>query len=864
MPWSWRASISHVRIDPRVVVLSSLLLFHFYTRHAAEQAIPLSTNEGLYPSDYRVALSLLEGRGFHLITFPDTPESRPLLEFTMMSRAQVSREELAAYFRQPYSAPVRFDSQRRVPDPPVSASDLPFLTDLFETRVLDIRVAALLWSWFGVRWSVYFVFYSLVSTLAAFCVFLIGRKAGGYWAGIIALLFYTACPLENEYVVRGVRDISPLWFALFGFAFTVCLAGVSQGRWVRMTSYVVAGIIAVIGYGWRTDALLLPPFLLAFLIGSLMVERRFTEIPRAAVAFAVGTALCLAGIRAITPGEGVSPQRGFHMAYYGHAARANLLGIEDSLNIYRCDIDTHLDANYYAVANGLEAGGEPYLSAAYGSACRRMFVEAVRYDSWHIVSQFPIFLYRALLGSGLRDLPVNTDYFMSRPRWTGPVALAQRFVLTPLYRLGPYLTVLGLISVLFWVRPVTVAAGIAAFLCYYGAILLSVLPEYKHTGLLVLPLCVLSGLAVTSIVNGSWRKVRWKAGGIASVALIAIWGIACGVAYPYSVNRRAALIDDIRKVAAGAPETAGGSEPQRFMVRLDSHDMPDRAGYLLEIDAGHNPASLSCRTLREADVPRYYESNHQLLPDRKQFFFVTSYFGANIHASSLQTLILLEGDARIVSARKVDLTNWKHLEVSTVFYDGERSPGSPSISLVSNRTIYAHPRLDENLLTAEEHLRMAGGHARQVVALASTAPAWFLRQTESPGTMSIPAESLAAQAGAVKILESGFVRFRSPEVGGQSWLQSPSLTLDREGTVFVQVRYRLRKGNLAIAVYPAGEGTPHISQQAEAERKGDFWIETSSLRLRSGQSFFLVIANGYAPLDQPTDAEISEIRVYVE
>jgi hypothetical protein len=83
------------------------------------------------------------------------------------------------------------------------------------------------------------------------------------------------------------------------------------------------------------------------------------------------------------------------------------------------------------------------------------------------------------------------------------------------------------------------------------------------------------------------------------------------------------------------------------------------------------------------------------------------------------------------------------------------------------------------------------------------------------------------------------------------------------GTIHLRLRYRLRKGNLAIAIFPEG-GQPFVCQQAQAVQDGDSWTESVSLRRRAGEQFFFVIANGYAPLDQPTEVEISEVRLSVQ
>jgi hypothetical protein len=88
---------------------------------------------------------------------------------------------------------------------------------------------------------------------------------------------------------------------------------------------------------------------------------------------------------------------------------------------------------------------------------------------------------------------------------------------------------------------------------------------------------------------------------------------------------------------------------------------------------------------------RVYESEHRLFPNRRQFFFFSAYQGRLVGPYHYRSTVKVEGDARIVSARRADLSNWRDLEVSTVFYDGERTPGSPVVGHASEVTIYALP-----------------------------------------------------------------------------------------------------------------------------------------------------------------------------
>jgi hypothetical protein len=671
----------HSTLDRRFLTVVALLLLHFFTRYEVGQNIPLNTRgDGMFSADYQVAVNLVAGRGFYEVALPDAPEAVPIREFELLQRPEITPSELQAYLNQPWSRPVDLDHVDKTADARLSTA-----------RTLELRLAAHLWKWFGIRWSVIFTFYELVSTGAAFLIFLIGRKAAGFWCGLVAMILYTLSPLESVWVVRSLRDINPLWFAILGCAAVYCLAGSFRNRWLNLASYVVAGAVALVGYGWRLDSLLLPPVLLVLLIAKDLIERSNWRVTAThAALFGLGVLSCYGFILSLRPPGSLNPGLAYHIAFYGNAERTNLAGLENSLKIYRCDLDTILAARYYATAMDIPGHGEPFASPAYAAACRAMYFRSIRFDAWHWIAGFPSFLFHAMRGTTLRDLPMDRD-------WLPPVPPPVQFLMSFASLLLPVTSLLGIAAVFFWGKISPITTGLAALLVIYAAILFVVLPEHQHAGILVLPICVLGGFGITSLLGNSSRQSHWGIGLITLFALAGVWGIACVGGYFWSLYERDSQIAEIRRVASTAVADPSIQLKDQTMSVLSGPDSTlDRAGYLLEIETGPNPGPLDCKHVRSIRVGtkqdgRVYESEHRLFPNRRQFFFFSAYQGRLVGPYQYKSIVDVHGDARILSARRADLSNWHNLEVSTVFYDGERSPGSPIVGHPSEITIYALP-----------------------------------------------------------------------------------------------------------------------------------------------------------------------------
>src|SRR3989442_515062 len=241
----------------KALLVVGILGIHFLIRDYAARTVPLNAR-GNYPEDYSVAISLAFGEGFNGLSqlqslpptgllVPEAPQARPIVRFLRWGQDSLSRSELDEYFRTASS-----------PTPP---------SPLSSTRILELRVAGVLWKIFGVRWSTIFHFYSIVSAFVCLLIFLIARKlSGSYWAGCLAAIIYVVSPQEIKFGIISIRDISPFWFGSIAFFWLVVLTDRTRSAFRNFVSIAGLGGVSLLGYGWRTDALLFPPFIFTALI----------------------------------------------------------------------------------------------------------------------------------------------------------------------------------------------------------------------------------------------------------------------------------------------------------------------------------------------------------------------------------------------------------------------------------------------------------------------------------------------------------------------------------------------------------------------------------------------------------------------
>jgi hypothetical protein len=673
----------------RVSLLVALLGAHLALRLHHTLSVPIAAGARHdYSRTYAYALSLVLGRGFNDLPVAGTPAAAPVREFLFLTRDHLTRDELAAYAT---------SLGRAEPDPHFG-----LYGPLATTRVLDMRLTAALWKLFGVRWQAPYVAAAVASTFCCLLVFLTARRVGGgFWPGFAAAAVFFASPLERFLGAWSVRDGSPLWFAACAFCLLACCFDRTASARRRAAGALALGGVTMLGTGWRMDALVLVPFAAAAMTVTLAVRfRGVRAVAAGAALFAVGALTAWGTVYALGPKTRQATGTGFHMAYYGDHVRANLLGVENSSQVAWCDLQTLIEARRFDRAHG---AGEPllYLSDRYGAVCRTMYFGLVRYNVHHWVASFPRIWWEAVRGYpgdvlNWQGYTSHKEGILARGM-PGEVALLDRPPFEARFPyLAPALTLLGAFAGVVFGANRLAAAALALFTVYFAAVTFAVLPMQKHVAMMLVPTAVLAGTGIAGaprlLSPARWRALRQaltarRCLGFAAAALAvaAAWGGAFAASRHVSLAERRGYVDSLLRLAESgedAPETLHG--PRVFRTGILYGETPDDVGYLLKVRAGDGGGAVACTIRRVAFDgyrPKLDRTRHELAPGRDQYFFVSCLQGGRLgDVRSYNCTAEVSGDARFVSSRRVDLSGWDKLAVSTVFVPGADSAGSPALT----------------------------------------------------------------------------------------------------------------------------------------------------------------------------------------
>ncbi|HEX3997602.1 MAG TPA: FG-GAP-like repeat-containing protein [Pirellulales bacterium] len=682
----WRSRLISFGSAALVVALLGL---HFSERWHRAQSMPLADRHN-YEQTYAYSLSILGGNGFHNLAVPPTPEGKPLERFLAKESDRVTPEQFQAFLANP--GPANYDAD---------AGEHNYWAS---SRILDQYVVAGLWRLFGIRWQAVFLFAAAMSTLSCFFVFLIARRIGGsYWIGLIAGVLYFASPLTGYLETWSLRDASPLWFAAAGFCVLFCVVDPVRSTARRIAASAALGVVAMIGIGWRPDVLLLVLYIgFSLLVLSFARRLPWTLIAASVAVYGLAAIGCHAAIFALSSERELDSQNGFQNAVYADFSRANLLEIENSFQIQRCDRATLFLTREYEHTQNPDAAPLPYKGHGFSQICRSIFLQELRYNAFRLVQSFPRVYWKSLAGLMVPGAFETQNAEQLRQGRLPGMERVYRAVLDPISGALPWLFLLGLavVTTVGQARPQAFILG--GLSVVQSVALLLVLPEQKHCGILILPMAVLGAIGIRSLAAilrpatwkgllqsanggrnpGTWRSIRQNPIAAGAAACVAIYGLAMLVSYEVSVHERRTLIAAIQEVArtsVPAPETLRGDKV--FSIERLPGESPDPTGYLLKISAGSNPGEIVCRHIhfpQDWCWPRALETAHRLRQNREQFFFVTCEQGERFgDPRPYSCSAFLTGDAKIESCRRVDLKHWSRLPVSTVFYDGQNSPGSP-------------------------------------------------------------------------------------------------------------------------------------------------------------------------------------------
>jgi hypothetical protein len=675
----------------RVVLLVAVLALHLEARLGTHRTMP-ADQKHFWPGSYLVSLSFLSGQGFSYVLPADASTdvavptqvnelrqrpgpAQPVMDFLSgKGRQHLEPHELTAYLA---------SDVKRVP---IDLAGSGLLGSRWEaTRILDIRLAALLWKLFGIRWSVLFAFYSLVSTLAALCVFfLVRRLTRSYWAGLVGALGFAASPLERIAGAWSIRDANPLWFTAFAFCLLFQLAGGSaRSRALTYLGWFAIGAGSALGLGWRSDAQLVPPFVLLGLVSILAASRApLRRIALAALVCAAGALSLRAAIDRLGP-SGSRGQGGsivFEISWYGEHMRSDLVGTENAFQVKQDDYLTLYQANYFHQ----QRTREPFVAReiynpTFQASVRSMYLELACYNAYSWWKVFPRFLWQTthvdrwiLPGPSAGGLPID-DTQLPLGETRPLIQLVYAHAMKPYVSLLPYLFAAGLALGLLRGEARVLVLLLAAYFVYYSAALFMVLPESKHWPPLLLPLHVIAAAGLWWALTAlPWLRAATRAGWRASLAppllLVALaaaaWLAGGAVAYSVSRAQRRSLTQSVLALAELPPDDPAPPLPAKVITFATSGDAANaRVGYLLKIRGARRPVDLLCVHLRdptpEGSTPLYYYTRHTLEPEREQLFFVNPVTGTAIGDDRPYTLhVRVRGRAEILSVQKLDLSSW--------------------------------------------------------------------------------------------------------------------------------------------------------------------------------------------------------------
>lgn len=859
----------------KAALLLGLLSLHFLSRWEANKKMPQGWRCH-YPQFYNVSFSLMSGTGFCLIDLPDIPEAEPLRKFLALERKGVTQGEFEAFVRTGLGKPSAIQETR-----------------VQSSRVLDLYLASWIWTWFGISWKPFFLCYCLFSTLVCFLVFQIARQlGGGFWPGFLAALLFLASTLENSFTVYSVRDISPLWFSTIAYFGFVCLADRFRSLVANLLSFLALGFLCTVGYGWRHDARMLPPFFVAALVVTLLARGRGKAYTAAAAVLVLLASWATSTwIDSLLSCPRQDPRTSFLMAYYGDSDRCDLIGLENSFQAFRDDLVTVKDARYYAQCKDLARENRKTRIIRFdeelGNVCQGIYLDAIKYNLFNYLFYFPRFYPRALSATLGHDLPIPSIpflpcQFIATHRFEGYLG----DVLAFLSEGTPYLFPLGLLAVLLFSRDKIRAGSLVVFSIYHCAALFLVLPEFKHAGVLVLPLTVLGGLGGWMLL-GLFRPGKWWAGrklpsraGIKILAgclagCVVLWGLACVFAYGYSRDQRKSYLQDLvdgMKEAVPAPETI--KDRRVFAAAHTPGPEQGIVGYLLKIRAGAQPGTLICRHLlglpSDFSWPGVnFTTRHQLHANRIQFFFVSCQQGGFHGFESRPHLctVYLDGETEILSSSRMDISNWKKPPLSTVFFDGDCSPGSPRVGSPSTTTIYRVPWSHLNYLGMpfEDSCRYPFLRPKPL------APRFDRDEAGGEGELEcllgqdpwrgfpMPLHHWLQEGKPLKEMAGGGRLLKLKNRSEEGYFSS--LRVPEDGVYLVQVKGQLLSGRVILQALNENF-TKELNRDAIPVSEGEDQVFLAKMALKAGDRFRLRIVTDPHDRDDPAAFIIKEITGY--
>lgn len=703
----------------QLLLLAAITLVHIATRLESFRQYSLSKRQ-FYPETFRYSLAVMAGLGLRPIPFSGDPSSIPLQDFLALQADSISPADFAAWKGAPHETTGSMDRF-------LTYEDQHMTWPLYTTRVLDLLAAAGIWSMFGIRWDCLFLFYLAVSATGPPCLWLLTRSLTGCgWTGLVGALLYACNPLEMVFVSFSPRDISPLWFAVPAWTSLACLVGRGTS-WIGLAaSCLLTGFLAGLGLGFRHDALVTCAAVAGLATPMVWAAGHgWAKAVAAPFVCWMGTRAVVAAIHLACPAPPQQSGVGFHMAYYAEETRCSLFHLENSTGVSRDDLQVMQRVAHEKLERGmasipLEATRcDELYGPDHARLTREMLFRTLRTNAWTWVTRAPEFSWRALRATLLEDLPIG-GHIRVLPLREEPIGGIGRHFLAPMAWIGeaePVLLVAGLVLVAGagltpGLRERFLALGMALFSFGYIAVLFLVLPEFKHAGLLVLPMCVLGAAGLGQLVRllaTEGRAAMWAAmptrwirftAGASALALVA-WMVLIPVTWMMSRAARAETVETVNHLAAKANWQANEGDPFTKELRRRGDELRVPEIWLLEVEAEESGVRLACRQAHhDADPPlvQYYQSPSTLfqtwhrIPRGEPCLFALSLTGhgafGDTRANQVRVDIL--GKGRILRTARLRMEGATMPWLRTVVAPGDTSVGNPVLRSFTRSGLTMH------------------------------------------------------------------------------------------------------------------------------------------------------------------------------
>lgn len=705
--------------NAQLLLLAAITLAHIATRLEALRQYPLNKRQ-FYPETFRYSLAVMAGHGLRPVPFSGDPTSIPLQDFLSLQADSISPDDFARWQSAPHDT--TWPMERFL-----TYEDQHMAWPLYTTRVLDLLAAAGIWKLFGIHWDHLFLFYLALSATGPPCLWLVTRAVSGCgWTGLAGALLYACNPLEMVFTSFSPRDISPLWFAAPAWASLACLVG-RVNSWRHLAaSCLLTGFLAGLGLGFRHDALVTCAAVAALSLPMALASGLGWAKALAAPAGCwVGTRAVVAALHLACPAPAQQSGVGFHMAYYAEETRCSLFRLENSAGISRDDLQVMQRVAHEKLEQGLapipldaSRCAELY-GPDHARLTRDMLFRTLRANAWTWLTRAPEFAWRALQATLLEDLPIG-GHIRIHPLRNEPIGGMGRHLLAPMAwiaQAGPALFVAGLVLIAGaglapGPRERILALGLGLFAFGYAGVLFLVLPEVKHAGLLVVPMCALGAAGLGRLARLlspegraetraglPWRWIRLTA--TASGAALAVWAGLAPAAWVVSRGARAETVETVRGLAAAAEWRTNPGDPftQELTRKGDELRVPEI--WLLEVEAEESGVRLACRQAHhDTDPPlvQYYQSPSTLfqtwhrIPRGGTCLFALSLTGHGAFGDTRpdQVRVDILGKGKILRAARVPMEGRHMPWLRTVVSSGDGGPGNPGLRSFTRSGLTMH------------------------------------------------------------------------------------------------------------------------------------------------------------------------------